>query len=112
MATLGKLHHDYHGTREWLVGPECIGMIMAETEKMAGQARGAIRKRTGKLAGSTHVGTRIYIGEEAAWNGDVIVSAPRGPRSYAAPHESGWTQNGKSHPGGHELLGVLRGNAI
>lgn len=113
MAKLSRLKDDYHGTRMWLVGPECAGMLMAESAKLAGQVEADMARDTGRLAASTNVEYGVYIGEEAAWTGYVQTSALRDGRSYAAPHEFGWTdKSGEYHPGAHEMRNVLRRNQI
>ena len=108
MAKLSRLKDDYHGTRMWLVGPECAGMLMAESAKLAGQVEADMARDTGRLAESTAVEYGVYIGEEAAWTGYVATNT-----RYAAAHEFGWTsKDGEFHPGAHEMRNVLRRNQI
>lgn len=87
-----NFRYDYRGIGRWMVGPECRALVEAKANEAARLYQGIVAKRTGELAASAHVSTRINDIGGRRCAGVLTVEAP-----YAASHEYGTQYEDAAH---------------
>lgn len=89
---------------QWLKGPECKKLVTQKANKALAIYRGIVAKRTGALAASGHVVTRLGGLSNDRWEARLIADAP-----HAASHEfgTGRTNPGRALPAAHDMDKVI-----
>lgn len=88
----------------WLKGPEAKKLVTRQANRALAIYRTIVAKRTGELAASAHVVTRLGGIKNDRWQAHVVVEAP-----YAASHEYGTGRTDPSYalPPAHDLDKVI-----